>query len=69
LAPANTPRDVVVRLNAEIVKIVNAPDFKKKMEDIGAEPIGNTTEQMAKQIKEDTERFAKLVKDAGVSID
>ncbi|MEY4491186.1 MAG: hypothetical protein RLY41_992 [Pseudomonadota bacterium] len=69
LAPANTPRDVVVRLNAEVVKIVNAPDFKKKMEDIGAEPIGNTPEQMAKQIKDDTERFAKLVKDAGVSID
>lgn len=69
LAPANTPRDVVVRLNAEIVKIVNAPDFKKKMEDIGAEPMGNTPEQMAKQIKDDTERFAKLVKDAGVSID
>jgi tripartite-type tricarboxylate transporter receptor subunit TctC len=39
------------------------------MEDIGAEPIGNTPEQMAKQIKDDTERFAKLVKDAGVSID
>ncbi len=69
LAPAGTPRDVVVRLNAEIVKIVNAPDFKKKMEDIGADPIGNTPEQMAKQIKDDTERFAKLVKDAGVSID
>lgn len=69
LAPAHTPRDVVVRLNTEIVKIVNAPDFKKKMEDIGAEPIGNTPEQMAKQIKDDTERFAKLVKDAGVSMD
>ncbi len=69
LAPAGTPRDVLVRLNAEIVKIVNAPDFKKKMEDIGADPIGNTPEQMAKQIKDDTERFAKLVKDAGVSID
>ncbi len=69
LAPAGTPRDVVVRLNAEIVKIVNSPDFKKKMEDIGADPIGNTPEQMAKQIKDDTERFAKLVKDAGVSID
>jgi tripartite-type tricarboxylate transporter receptor subunit TctC len=69
LVPANTPREVVVRLNTEIVKIVNAPDFKKKMEDIGADPIGNTPEQMAKQIKDDTERFAKLVKDAGVSID
>ena len=69
LAPAATPRDIVNRLNAEIVKIINSPEFKKKMDDIGAEPIGNTPEQMAKQIKEDTERFARLVKDAKVSIE
>ncbi|MDO9196461.1 tripartite tricarboxylate transporter substrate binding protein [Rhodoferax sp.] len=69
LAPAATPRDVVTRLNSEIVKIINSPEFKKKMDDIGAEPIGNTPEQMARQIKDDTERFAKLVKDAKVSID
>ncbi len=69
LAPAGTPKDVVARINAEIVKIVNTPDFRKKMDDIGSEPIGNSPEQMAKQIKDDTERFAKLVKDAKVSID
>jgi tripartite-type tricarboxylate transporter receptor subunit TctC len=69
LAPAATPRDVVTRLNAEIVKIINSPEFKKKMDDIGAEPIGDTPEQMAKQIKDDTERFAKLVKEAKVSIE
>jgi tripartite-type tricarboxylate transporter receptor subunit TctC len=69
LAPAATPRDVVTRLNSEIVKIINSPEFKKKMDDIGAEPIGNTPEQMARQIKDDTERFAKLVKDAKVSIE
>ena len=39
------------------------------MEDIGAEPIGDTPQQMAKQIREDTERFAKLVKEAKVAID
>ena len=39
------------------------------MEEIGAEPIGNTPEQMARQIKEETERFAKLVKDAKVTIE
>jgi len=39
------------------------------MDDIGAEAIGNTPEKMARQIKNDTERFAKLVKDAKVSID
>ena len=69
MAPAATPKDIVTRLNAEIVKIVNAPDFRKKMEEIGAEPIGDTPQQMAKQIKDDTERFAKLVKEANVTIE
>ena len=67
LAPAATPKDIVTRLNTELVKIINSPDFRKKMDDIGAEPIGNTPEQMANQIKDDTERFAKLVKDAKIS--
>jgi tripartite-type tricarboxylate transporter receptor subunit TctC len=69
LAPAATPKELVVRLNAEMVKIIRSPEFRKKMDDIGAEPVGNTPEQMARQIKDDTERFAKLVKDAKVSID
>ncbi|SFU83464.1 Tripartite-type tricarboxylate transporter, receptor component TctC [Polaromonas sp. YR568] len=69
LAPAGTPRDIVTRLNTELVKIIHSPDFRKKMEDIGAEPIGNTPDQMARQIRDDTERFAKLVKDAKVTID
>ena len=69
LAPAGTSRDIVVRLNTEIVKIINAPEFRKRMEDIGAEPVGNTTEQMAQQIRDDTERFAELVRKAKVSID
>lgn len=69
LAPAATPRALVVRLNTELVKIIHSPDFRKKMEDIGAEPVGDTPEQMARQIKDDTERFAKLVKDARVSIE
>ena len=69
LAPAATPKDVVARLNTEMVKIIHSAEFRKKMADIGAEPVGNTPEQMAAQIKGDTERFAKLVKDAKVSIE
>lgn len=67
LAPAATPKNVVVRLNTEIVKIVNSPEFKKKMGEIGAVPVGNSAAEMASQIKTDTERFAKLVKDAKVT--
>jgi len=69
LAPGATPKEIVTRLNTEMVKIIHSAEFRKKMADIGAEPIGNTPEQMARQIKDDTERFAKLVKDAKVSIE
>ena len=69
MAPVGTPKEIVVRLNTELVKIIRSPEFKKRMDDIGAEPIGNTPEQMGQQIKEDTERFAKLVKEAKVTID
>jgi len=69
LAPAATPKDVLARLNAEMVKAIQSPDFRKRMEEIGAEPIGNSAEQMAAQIKGETEKFAKLVKDAKVTIE
>ena len=69
VAPAATPKDIVVRLNAEMVKIIASPDFRKRMEDVGAEPVGDSSEQMARRIKDDTEKFAKLVKDAKVIVD
>jgi tripartite-type tricarboxylate transporter receptor subunit TctC len=69
LAPAATPKSVVQKLNTEIVKIINTPEFKKQMLDIGAEPIGNKPDEMAKQIKEETEKFAGLVKAGKVTLD
>ena len=69
LAPAATPKDIVARLNAEMVKVIKSPEFRKRMDEIGAEPIGNSAEQMAQQIKSETEKFARLVKDAKVTIE
>ena len=69
LAPAATPKAVVTRLNAEVVKIINSSEFKKQMADIGAEPVGNKPEDMAKQIREETEKFAQLIKVGKVTLD
>ena len=69
LAPVATPKDIVARLNTEMVKVIKSSEFKKRMDEIGAEPIGNSAEQMAQQVKGDTEKFAKLVKDAKVTIE
>jgi tripartite-type tricarboxylate transporter receptor subunit TctC len=69
LAPAATPKDITARLNTEIVKALQSPDLRKRMDEIGAEPIGNSQEAMAQQIKDETAKFAKLVKDAKVVIE
>ena len=69
LAPAATPKDILARLNTEMVKVIQSADFRKRMAEIGAEPIGNSADQMAAQIKAETEKFAKLVKDAKVVIE
>lgn len=69
LAPAATPKDIVARLNAEMVKVINSPEFRKRMDEIGAEPVGNSPDQMAAQIRSETEKFARLVRDAKVVID
>lgn len=69
LAPAATPGNVVARLNTEVVKIIHSPEFRKQMLDIGAEPVGNKPEEMARQITEETEKFAQLVKAGKVTLD
>jgi len=69
LAPVATPKDVLARLNAEMVKVIQSPEFRKRMDEIGAEAIGDSAEHMAQQIRSETEKFAKLVKDAKVTIE
>ncbi|MCA0440099.1 Bug family tripartite tricarboxylate transporter substrate binding protein [Acidovorax kalamii] len=69
LAPTPTPKDVLARLNTEMVKIIKSPEFVKRMDDIGAQPVGNKAEEMARQIKEETEKFAALVKAGNVTVE
>jgi tripartite-type tricarboxylate transporter receptor subunit TctC len=60
---------VVARLNAEVVKIIHAPEFRKQMADIGAEPVGDTQEEMARQIRAETAKFAELVKAGRITVE
>jgi tripartite-type tricarboxylate transporter receptor subunit TctC len=69
LAPAATPREILARLNTEMVKVIQSPEFRKRMDEIGAEPIGNSAEQMAQQIRSETDKFARMVKEANVTIE
>ncbi|MGO4306903.1 Bug family tripartite tricarboxylate transporter substrate binding protein [Cupriavidus sp. RAF12] len=69
LAPAATPKPIVTRLSAEIVKIVNSPDFRQRMLAAGAEPMASTSDEFAKRIDTETAKFAKLVKEGKVAIE
>lgn len=69
LAPAETPRDIVNRLNAEWVKIAAEADTKEKMQKAGFETVSGTPEQFAEFIKKDIVRWGKVIKDANLSIE
>jgi tripartite-type tricarboxylate transporter receptor subunit TctC len=69
LAPAATPKDVVARLNAEMVKIIQSPEFVERMQAIGAEPLGGSSQEMARRIREETAKFEKLVKEGKVAVE
>lgn len=69
LAPAATPKPIVSRLSAEIVKIVKSQDFQQRMLAAGAEPMAGTSDEFARRINDETVKFAKLVKDGKVAIE
>jgi len=66
-APGGTPKPIITKLNAEIVKILNMPDVKQKFAAQGVDVIGSTPEQFAAYIKEQMEEWGKVVKAAGVT--
>lgn len=69
LAPAATPAPVATRLSDAMRQVIASPEFRARMAEIGAEPVGNTPEQLARQIRDGTERFARIVKQANVTLD
>lgn len=69
LAPAGTPADVVARLNAEFGKALKQPALVKKLGEEGADVTFGSPEQFGTLIREETLRWSKVVKDAGVRID
>jgi tripartite-type tricarboxylate transporter receptor subunit TctC len=69
VAPANTPKDIVAKLNVEINKALQSADVKKKLSDQGADILGGTPEQFGTLIKSDIARWAPVIKESGAKLD
>jgi len=67
--PAGTPKEIIDRMNAEGQKAVRAPDFVKRMNELGYEIMGGTPEQMAAAIQSEVRRWGPVVKASGAKVD
>jgi len=66
IVPAGTPKEIVALLHREIVKLGTLPDVAEKLDALGFEPVGNTPDEFAAQIKRELPKWAKLVRDANI---
>ncbi len=66
-APAKTPRALVDKLNAESNKILQMPDVKRRLDELGLEVEGGTPEKFAAFVKKEAERLNKLIKEGALT--
>ena len=68
-ASGQTPKQIIDKLNTEIVKVLNTPDIRKRLATAGMEPVGSTPEQLAAHIATETTKWAKVVKRSDAKVD
>src|SRR5471032_1920140 len=68
LAPAGTSADIIDKIYKETVKDLALPDVRKKFDELGLEPVGNTPAKFTAIIKKETPEWAKVIKDAAIRL-
>ena len=69
LAPAGTPKDVLAKLHAAASKALHSPAVRDRLTKLGAEPVGNSSEEFRKLLEAEQKVWAKVVKDSGAKVD
>jgi tripartite-type tricarboxylate transporter receptor subunit TctC len=67
--PAKTPEPIVSRLNAELVRIVNLPDVRNRIVELGGVPVGNSVAEFDAFQKAEIARWAKIISESGAKLD
>jgi len=68
-APNGTPREIIVKVGADVAQVVKLPDIVERMKNLGIEPIGVSGNEWAPLLKSDAERYSKAVKISGAKVD
>lgn len=66
--PAKTPEAIATRLNAEIVRIINLPDVRTRILDLGGEPVGNSPQAFDTFQKAEMTRWVQVIRDSGAKM-
>jgi tripartite-type tricarboxylate transporter receptor subunit TctC len=69
MAPAGTPREVITKLNADVQKALDSPEVKDIISKQGGEVRGSSPEQMAAQIREDRQKWGRVIRESGAKIE
>ncbi len=68
LAPAQTPREIVVKLNAEIAKVLRAPDVKELLASSGVDPAPTSPEEFGTYLKGEFDKWGNVVRESGATV-
>jgi tripartite-type tricarboxylate transporter receptor subunit TctC len=69
LAPGRTPLEVIDKLHADIVSVLQLPETRSRITGLGGEPVGNTPREFVALLHEELGKWAKVIKDANIKID
>jgi len=69
LAPAGTPQPILEKLNAAVVAALATPEFRQRLETVGAEPVGGSIDDFKQRIRQETERWGKVIKFANIKVE
>ena len=67
LAPAGTPKDIIARLNAEVLKAVGDPEVRHKLEDLGFSVRGTSPAELGGLTREQLAKYARVIKEMGIT--
>lgn len=68
MVPAGTPKSVIAKVNADTIKALQGADLAKRFNDIGMVPVGNSPEEFARDIKAESARWAKIIKERNLQV-